>query len=394
MADAIEISARLTGLQLQNSTTPSISSSNLDEQDPKNIRWFCSRECELISALSKDGRLQDEVSPKLGAMIEQHFETKYDILDITIQVPYIIFHCGSISQIPRLEERPLLVAGLVAIWHFGRELFLYETIDPGYAGRRNLCKHLWKHVGLDVVQNLKRYMIPKPQTLQIIQPTIDEHIEAISFINNYLLIEYPTMSKRAFDYKRAHTAGTIGQSDVTIKLHNGPVHTLERDITEKLDNCRAVLQQEDTDNDRGRGFMRKFLYRDLFYIEASFFQDVEERSSDGTVTKKAQPLQLICTGLRLRGQRIQGIFSMEYKSEHRCRREFAPVRHLATGKIAGVMHLPSNIQYGNVLCYADAFISMDAPIKNHTVNHLVLQIPSRALDSTNSLAGTLGQETF
>jgi hypothetical protein len=245
--------------------------------------------------------------------------------------PYLIIRCDSL---PKPDERPFFIAGLVAIWLL-RDIEYNIDIDVGNTGQS--YRTIWLNDKL--VDDLKLFVLPKSTTLSTILHEYFPDAIAVSYINDSIIVELLPTSEATYRIK-LHSLPQGIESKVALKFHNGPIHMQDPEVSQTL---RYITRRLSEYTRVSHNLLRSsdLKHQDRYHVDSDCFVNGS--------------LKLVCSGLRVHKEGVQAIFSQEFNSGLNIREDarFSAVQHSASGKIVGVMHLQSNVMPGKLLCFAD-----------------------------------------
>ncbi|KAJ5932952.1 hypothetical protein N7516_007441 [Penicillium verrucosum] len=156
---------------------------------------YCSDSSALdfneFSLLEDDGStpsLGDRCHDLLFEYLREHFGVE----DMWVMQPFIFLRC---SDRPDPAQRPFTISGCLAFW-LGMDDPL-PTLTPGSSGGETEIDK-FVHVDQNLVQDLKPYRMPNPETLLMVLIQHFPEAAAISFIFNAIVVEFDEIDEDAW----------------------------------------------------------------------------------------------------------------------------------------------------------------------------------------------------
>lgn len=138
-----------------------------------------------------------------------------EVQSIEERTPYLVIWCK--DSVPESSNRPFLVAGLLGVWLVdGPDNLPIEFIGESL-GNLNLVLELDK----DLAEDIRKNHIPKTKTLCRLLREHFPEAQAVSFINNEILVELPVLSASEHGERLQKLFGQFGHSRLSLFYHNG-----------------------------------------------------------------------------------------------------------------------------------------------------------------------------
>ncbi|KAJ5803825.1 uncharacterized protein N7518_000128 [Penicillium psychrosexuale] len=230
-----------------------------------------------FSLLDDDGS-----TPSLGEkchdLLFEYLREHFGVEDMWVMQPFIFLRC---SERPDPAQRPFTISGCLAFW-LGMDDPL-PTLTPGTSGGETEIDK-FVHVDQNLVQDLKPYRMPKPETLLMVLVQHFPEAAAISFIFNTIIVEFDEVDEDAWRERVGSLPCSFANLALELTYSNGLLANSEwkRLISPKPADLNTLVS-DDSDYIAATGF---------FNPGAMISSDQEDAVSAGVLVEKGSEQRL------------------------------------------------------------------------------------------------------
>ncbi|KAJ5842104.1 hypothetical protein N7534_011934 [Penicillium rubens] len=234
-----------------------------------------------FSLLDHDGStpyLGDSCHDLLFEYLREHFGVE----DMWVMQPFIFLRC---SDRPDPGQRPFTISGCLAFW-LGMDDPLPTLIPGSSGGETEIDKFV--RVDQNLVQDLKPYRMPKPETLLMVLTQHFPQAAAISFIFNTIVVEFDEVDEDTWRERVGALPCSFGNLALELSYSNGLLANTE---------WKQLIAPKPAD-------LKTFVSDDSDYISATgcfnpgamICSDQEDAASAGVLVEKdsEQRLTVVC----------------------------------------------------------------------------------------------------